>query len=62
MARVRAWTFRDDDRGLPPRPVEGELEKRPVPTLGYTQYLVNGVPVDPNTIVALEPPASGEPR
>jgi hypothetical protein len=47
---VAAKTFRDDDRQLPPETVRGELVTRYVPTLDYTQYWINGVQVDPETV------------
>jgi hypothetical protein len=47
---VKAMTFADDDRELPPREVKGKLTSREVPTLGYTQFFVDGDQVDPETI------------
>jgi len=47
---VTAKTFPDDDRELPPHEVRGELSRRYVPVLDYTQYLVAGEPVQPDTI------------
>jgi hypothetical protein len=50
MAIVTAMTYPDDDRELPARPVTGELTTRYVPTLDYTQQLVAGIQVNPDTI------------
>lgn len=52
--RVTAMTFADDDREIPARKVSGELTKRTVSALGYTQYLVDGVLVDPDTLSSKE--------
>jgi hypothetical protein len=62
MARVRAKTFpsyeHSDDPTDPSldevREVEGELEVRHVPAPNYDQWLVNGEPVDPETVERIE--------
>jgi hypothetical protein len=47
-------TLADPDRDQAPRRVEGELVTRYVPTLDYTQYWVDGEPVDPTTIQMID--------
>lgn len=48
--KIRAKTYPDDDRELPEKEVEGELKRNRVESLDYTQYLVGGVPVQPDTV------------
>lgn len=50
MAVVKAWTFADDDRDLPPQQVQGELRTVYVPALDYTQHWVGDAQVNPDTI------------
>jgi hypothetical protein len=45
-----AYTYRDDDRELPPRRVKGKLTMRWVTPLRYWQYAVGGALVDPDTL------------
>ncbi len=51
---VKARTYPDLDRELPSVEVQGRHTTRHVQTLGYTQHLVNGIPVDPRTIEFIE--------
>ena len=49
-SRVAAMTYESPDNNLPSRHVEGRLTSRYVSSLRYTQCLVDGMPVDPDTI------------
>lgn len=55
--QVRAMTYKDDDRELPPREVRGILQTRGVPILGYTQCFVDSTLVNPATVQPLTSPA-----
>jgi hypothetical protein len=53
---VTAFTLASNEHWLPPQCVVGELVVRHVPTLGYYQYLVDGVGVDETTVTPLTDP------
>lgn len=48
--RVTAMTFESVEYDTPPERKAGTLKTREVPGLGYTQYWVDGVQVDPATV------------
>ena len=56
---VTALTLPDPEHDRPSRRVIGRLIKRDIPTLDYTQYLVDGEHVDPATV---EPVAQDNPH
>jgi hypothetical protein len=47
---VTAKTYPSEEHGKAAELVKGILIVRHVEPLGYVQYLVNGVPVDPETV------------
>lgn len=49
------WTLYSDDRPTPVIQV-GALTVNYVETLDYTQYIVNGLPVDPQSITPVDVP------
>lgn len=50
MAEVSAMTYPDEERDVPAQKITGILTKRDVDSLDYVQFLIDGVPVDPDTI------------
>ncbi len=54
--RVRATTYANEDEEIGARAVEGALATRRVEWLNRTQCYVDGVQVDPDTVVTIEPP------
>ena len=50
---VVAYTYASEEYDRPPQRVAGRLKIRRVPTLRYTQYLVDDTPVDPTTIARM---------
>jgi hypothetical protein len=60
VRHVTAMTFESDEHERPAERVHGQLIVRHVPTLGYDQYLVDGVPVDPATVEDIASNARGD--
>ena len=47
---VKAMTYGNEDEGIEPKQVEGELETRYVKSLDYTQCWIGSQQVNPDTV------------